>query len=462
MKKITFLIIAFLTLPLASFSQCFVKIGCGNGNVIGQKSDGTLWAWGWGTWGQAGNGSDQDQPTPTLFANSTQVWPFFESGTEATFTISAEGSLWGTGGNNVGQLGVGTTQPLYLSIQQINPGTLWKTVDSKSHTLGIQTNGTLWGWGFNDSSQMGNGTCCYDQISPIQIGLETDWKQVQTSVTGSSLAIKENGELWGWGDNSARLVGPTSSYTITYPTQVGTDTNWEYINVGITNGMGLKSDGTLWTWGDNFYGVNGNGFNNNIPHQVGSDTWQYISAGGHHSLGIKSDGSLWAWGLNNHGQLGDGTTTNRSAPVQIGLDTDWVSVAGGGYQHTVALKSNGSLWAWGRNNYGQHGNGTTTNSPTPVYIPVDGCALSVSDYQQIPMVMAPNPAQDRVSIHLKTGLENVSVEIFDLHGRKVLSSVESYGGEQLDLDISQFTAGVYMVRVQQNGKIISEQKLVKK
>ena len=178
-------------------------------------------------------------------------------------------------------------------------------------------------------------------------------------------------------------------------------------------------------------------------------------------MAIKSDGTLWTWGRNNFGQLGDGSIDSRATPLQIGTDTDWISAAGS-VGHSVALKSDGSLWTWGRNNYGQHGNGTTTDSPTPVYIPIDGCALNISDYQQIPMVMAPNPAQDRVSIHLKTGLKNVSVEIFDLHGRKVLSSVESYGGEQLDLDISQFAAGVYMVRVQQNGKIISEQKLVKK
>lgn len=462
MKKITFLILTAMLFPLYVSSQCFVKIGCGDGNVIAQKSDGTLWAWGWGAWGQAGNGSEQDQPTPVLYANSTQVWPFFEAGSGTTFTIADDESLWGTGGNNLAQLGVGTTQPLYLSKQHINPGTFWKTIDSKFHTLGIQTNGTLWGWGQNDSSQMGNGSCCSDQISPIQIGVETDWKQVQTSTTRSSLAIKENGTLWGWGGNSARLVGPTSSYTITYPTQIGTDSNWEYISVGAAHCMGLKSDGTLWTWGSNGHGVNGTGSNSSIPQQVGSDTYLFIAAGGFHSLGIKSDGTLWAWGENDFSQLGDGTTTNRSAPVQIGLDTDWVSVSGGGYAHTVALKSDGSLWAWGRNNYGQYGNGTTVASPIPVYIPVDGCALSISDYQQIPLVMAPNPAQDRVSIHLKTGLENVSVQIFDLHGRKVLSSVESYGGEQLDLDISQFAAGVYMVRVQQNGKIISEQKLVKK
>ena len=145
MKKIKILILTAMLFPLYASSQCFVKIGCGNGNVIGERSDGTLWAWGWGAWGQAGNGSEQDQPTPVLYANSTQIWPFFVACSGTTFTIADDESLWGTGGNNLAQLGVGTTEPGYLSIQQINPGTFWKTIDSKSHTLGIQTNGTLWG-----------------------------------------------------------------------------------------------------------------------------------------------------------------------------------------------------------------------------------------------------------------------------------------------------------------------------
>ena len=92
-----------------------------------------------------------------------------------------------------------------------------------------------------------------------------------------------------------------------------------------------------------------------------------VAAGSGFSAVLKNDGTVIAWGRNNFGQLGDGTTTDRNAPVPIGSDTNWVAVASGGY-HTVALKSDGTLWAWGQNNFGQLGDGTTTqrNSPVPI------------------------------------------------------------------------------------------------
>ncbi len=91
----------------------------------------------------------------------------------------------------------------------------------------------------------------------------------------------------------------------------------------------------------------------------------HATAGTHHTAAIKTDGSLWAWGRNNYGQLGDGTTTERHTPVKIG---DAYALVSGGYGHTVALKADGSVWAWGDNNYGQIGDGTTTNRLSPVQV----------------------------------------------------------------------------------------------
>ena len=95
-----------------------------------------------------------------------------------------------------------------------------------------------------------------------------------------------------------------------------------------------------------------------------------IAAGYSHFLAIKSDGTLWAWGNNRYGQLGDGTTVYRDSPVQIGAENDWVEVAAG-MDHTIAMKSDRTLWAWGRNNSGQLGDGTTTDKYTPVQIGTD-------------------------------------------------------------------------------------------
>ena len=95
--------------------------------------------------------------------------------------------------------------------------------------------------------------------------------------------------------------------------------------------------------------------------------WTTVAAGYNHTIGIKTDGTLWAWGRNDYGQLGDGTNTNKNVPTQIGTDTNWKLIAAGD-NHTMAIKDNGTLWAWGRNNYGQLGDGTTVNKNTPFLV----------------------------------------------------------------------------------------------
>jgi len=94
------------------------------------------------------------------------------------------------------------------------------------------------------------------------------------------------------------------------------------------------------------------------------NNWSAIAAGGDHTVALKSDGTLWAWGLNSQGQLGDGTTTNKATPTQIGSATNWSAIAAGS-NNTVGLRSDGTLWAWGNNYYGNLGDGTTTNRHTP-------------------------------------------------------------------------------------------------
>jgi len=104
---------------------------------------------------------------------------------------------------------------------------------------------------------------------------------------------------------------------------------------------------------------------------VGNDTdWQSVVCGYYHTVALKSNGTLWAWGANNYGQLGDGTTLGKSSPIQVGSATDWQSVACDS-EHTMALKSAGTLWAWGRNNYGQFGDGSTVNKSIPVQVGSD-------------------------------------------------------------------------------------------
>jgi len=95
-------------------------------------------------------------------------------------------------------------------------------------------------------------------------------------------------------------------------------------------------------------------------------SWSSVSVGSVHTMAIKTDGSLWGWGNNVHGQLGDGTAINQNTPVRIGIDTNWAYVSA--FAHTIAIRTDGTLWVWGDNEYGQLGDGTTTNRHIPVRV----------------------------------------------------------------------------------------------
>lgn len=159
---------------------------------------------------------------------------------------------------------------------------------------------------------------------------------------------------------------------------------FKQISVGYSYVVGIKFDGTLWAWGRNSTGQVGDGttIDKTAPVQIGSDTnWAKVAAGGFFlggfAIAIKTTGTLWAWGGNGNGQLGDGTLIQKTTPVQIGSDTNWASVSCG-ERHTIAIKTTGTLWGWGRNSSGQVGDGTTTERTAPVQIGSDTNWASVS------------------------------------------------------------------------------------
>jgi alpha-tubulin suppressor-like RCC1 family protein len=243
----------------------------------------------------------------------------------------------------------------------------WKQVSTGvGFTLAIKNDGTLWGWGFNTSGQLGIGNTT-NKLWPTQVGTATDWMMVAAGGE-YSFAIKNNGTLWAWGANSSFLGLGYNSISEPSPLQVGTSNNWAFVYPGLAgHTLALKTDGTLWAWGYNGNGELGigNNTNYNTPQQIGTGSnWLTASAGSEHSLGIKTDGTLWAWGVNVFGQLGIGNNTSINIPVQLGTATNWKTVAAG-YLYSNAIKTDGTLWSWGRNDFGQLGTGNTTHTNSP-------------------------------------------------------------------------------------------------
>jgi len=180
-------------------------------------------------------------------------------------------------------------------------------------------------------------------------------------------------QLWTWGQGAAGEHGLnlTGNQVISSPVQVGALTNWASISTNQFSVYAIKTDGTLWAWGTGSSGQVPVGANNSYssPKQVGALTnWLKVSGGSYISAyAIKTDGTLWAWGANSDGALGDGTITNRNSPVQIGSLTNW-SVVSGANNCGAAIKTDGTLWTWGNNGNGQLGSGTTTNRSSPVQV----------------------------------------------------------------------------------------------
>jgi alpha-tubulin suppressor-like RCC1 family protein len=155
------------------------------------------------------------------------------------------------------------------------------------------------------------------------------------------------------------------------PVQVGALTNWAQVDGGYFHCGAIKTDGTIWTWGNNGFGQLGidNETHKSSPVQIGALTnWSQVSAGSDaHTAAVKTDGTIWTWGRNNNGRLGDGTVVNKSSPVQIGALTNWSQVSAGQGQ-TASIKTDGTVWAWGYNTNGQIGDGTVVAKSSPVQI----------------------------------------------------------------------------------------------
>jgi len=343
------------------------------------KTDGTLWSWGANAGGQLGLGTigiGTTRNVPTQVGAGAN-WASTSAAYLDTRGVKTDGTLWSWGDNTYGQLGLGDSGDgtNRLVPTRVGTGTNWASVSAGSmDTLALKTDGTLWSWGDNDRGELGLGDNAPRTV-PTQVGTDTSWASI-ASGWYHSLAVKTDKTLWSWGDNGAGQLGLGDETRRNVPTQVGTDTNWASVTAGSNHTLAVKADGTLWVWGYNYSGQlglgdSGSGTDRNVPAQVGTGTsWASIAAGNDHSLAVKTDGTLWAWGDNSQSQLGlgdGGGGTNRNVPTQVGTGTSWAYVVAGRF-HSLAVKTDGTLWGWGYNPFGQLGVGNNTNQNVPTQV----------------------------------------------------------------------------------------------
>ena len=345
----------------------------------------------WGNNDEGKGGHDTNQGGVTAYSSPTQVpgtWKHVALGTGQTYGIKSDGTYWAWGqDSDNGELGQNETPGASRSSPtQVGTNTNWGITVSASHAvIASKTDGTLWAWGDNEHGMLaqneggtGSGLDC--KSSPTQIGTDTTWSsdvKHQTAGYRTLLAIKTNGTLWGWGFHGYGSLGLNEAWgtgSRSSPTQVGTQTTWNCVDTGSNTTYGTKTDGTLWSFG---YGTDGGlGLNNaggpasrSSPTQIGTDTdWSITRAAIYVGYGLKTDGTLWAWGRNEHGQLAQSDRTKRSSPTQIPGTWFWVESAD---YYAYGQKTDGTLWSWGRNENGQSGQNSTSAArySSPVQIP---------------------------------------------------------------------------------------------
>lgn len=312
--------------------------------------------WGNNDVGQLGLGDTSNRSFPTYLGSDATEWASITLSDDVGCFVRYDGSLWMTGDFNGYSPSYRRSSPV-----QIGSSTDWSSViPSNYFTLGIQTDGTLWSWGWNTYGNLGHS----DQVhrsEPTQIGVDTDWKLIAPK-DDVALATRDDDTLWSWGHNNGGQLGLGDNIDRSSPTQVGSNT-WSKISCGEYHAGGIRTNGTLWMWGTQNFGEMGDDTNYadyDTPIEVyydstaESDSWAEISLGTNLSAGIKSDGSLWTWGRNDYGQLGHGDLIYRSRPTQVGSDTDWKYIYSGS-QSMLAIRTDNTLWMWGSNSNGALG-----------------------------------------------------------------------------------------------------------
>ena len=415
-KSIIWLALAVVLLVITAITVLIIsnktgavwkEVYCGDGHTIALKTDGLLWAWGNNNLGQLGVEDNTEYRSLLKFTTTTIIgekdsrtenvpyinsplqvgydtdWSAVASGCEHTIALKADGTLWCWGAYWYGYDGTETITKTIPT--RIGADTDWLALSAGGyHNIALKTNGTLWGWGeiyFGDGGA-GCVSTCMTRTNPTRIGTDTDWKSIACG-WNYAFAIKTDGTLWAWGANYDGQLGDGTTISKTLPTRIGADTNWAKVSTGGHHTIALKTDGTLWAWGQNYHGQLGNGQSGDwtpitAPTRIGADTdWTEILAGGTHNVALKANGTLWGWGDNSfnksiptiigaHENWVD-NSLSKTTPTKIGADINWAKVSAGG-GHTIALKTDGTLWAWGWNYYGQLGLGDTAgrNIPTQV------------------------------------------------------------------------------------------------
>lgn len=293
------------------------------------------------------------------------------AGGEFTVLLKNDGTIWSFGYSSHGELGTGEKTDVKREPYKNNFINDVREVSAGRYfTLALKNDGTVWAYGKNSKGQLGIGST-EDSLIPKQVlGLENIVKIDSSEFNGA--ALDSDGYLWVWGEGAFGQLGQGNKINQTSPVLYPVY-NVKDFSIGDTGINVVDQDGDVFTSGLNTSAQLGIGNTSPTtvlePVMVNISDVKQISRGKTHTLALKEDGSVWGWGINNYGQIGDGTTTNAKFPVQV-LGPDYSPLSNVSYvhaeSHSMAIKSDGSILAWGRGENGELGINSTSTIKVPV------------------------------------------------------------------------------------------------
>ncbi len=372
-------------LPLQS------NISTGSHHMCANLRDGSSVCWGNGTSGQLGYGGTTSQSfvvEPQGLGSVQQIVASHKN----TCARLTDGSISCWGKNDFGQVGIATTllkERTPVAVGGDVGADIAQVASGKEHACATRTDGKVYCWGRNNFGGLGNGTLV-DSSEPVEVHNLSGVVKTELG-SGFSCSLKNDGTVWCWGKNYEGRLGIGSTVDQTLPVQVALPT---VIDIGITysHTCVLTEDGRIFCWGSGHYDRLGNGASSSkdVPTEVTSlpHPAKSMSVGHYVTCVVLDDNSVWCWGQNTHGELGDGTTTRRLLPVAVmdgGAPMTNVRNVLAGANHACAEKTDGSVWCWGFNQYGQLGLGYSSTasvlSPTRMTI-LEDCGDGVCEYSE--------------------------------------------------------------------------------
>jgi uncharacterized repeat protein (TIGR02543 family) len=386
-----------INVPNLQSGETIAQVTAGSYHSLAVTTQGRVYAWGLNGSGQLGNGTTTSHNTPTLIhvpnLQSGETIAQVTAGDSHSLAVTSQGRVYAWGWNGSGQLGDGTNTnrntPTLINVPNLQSGeTIAQVTAGYFHSLAVTTQGRVYAWGLNGSGQLGDGTS-NNRSTPTLINVPSlQSGETIAQVTAGyyhSLAVTTQGRVYAWGYNGSGRLGDGTNTNRNTPTLINVPNlqsgeTIAQVTAGDSHSLAVTTQGRVYAWGYNGSGRLGDGTNTNrntptlinVPNLQSGESMAHISAGSSHSLAVTTQGRVYAWGLNVSGRLGDGTNTNRNTPTLINVPNlqsgETIAQVTAGYSHSLAVTTQGRVYAWGYNVYGQLGNGTNTNRNTPTLI----------------------------------------------------------------------------------------------